>query len=418
MKIENGNLQASSEELAAAAQCFDLPTNSLSRIPATEFSESDQDAMQGLFADLHEEMQDYYISQLRALAEPEETGVLHFTVDQQSLSRDILCWNRRIMPDEVVLLLSLEEGWEIRRMGQEDLAETMQEILQLETLPEDSMRFERPISSRALPAFLRICDLLWEGRLIGMVSHQLIHDQFSDSDLREVLEASGAEDFRWCSLFFEKLLPVSVSGLQLAKDTGEILRELENLELIQPDDQSEEDESYTLTTAGERVAKTLWNHQSKIGLRVTREREDGSSGHEVFFLVRSPHDVFLFDLAGKESVVASLPREGVDTLLSLLSGKAETVASEQPASESGDSSEPREPGLTCPHCNEAISPDRTQCPACGKSVETEESHPAPPPLPEAKQAGAESDETGFCPQCGAEVNPGAHFCSHCGKSLG
>ncbi len=35
MKIENGNLQASSEELAAAAQCFDLPTNSLSRIPAT-----------------------------------------------------------------------------------------------------------------------------------------------------------------------------------------------------------------------------------------------------------------------------------------------------------------------------------------------------------------------------------------------
>lgn len=430
MKIENGNVNASSEELAAAISSLNLETNRLSRIPGVPFGTEHEEAVADFASQVHEDFGNLLVGSLETLAAPDRVGVLHYALGDESISRAILAWNAAALPGEVVLLVKAPDGWEIQRRTIESLGNTFSEILLAEEFPPRGSLLSRPISSRALPAFLVLCDLLREGRLFALLSHQVSSGKFTDAGLREALEAAHAEDFRWPSLFFDKLLPSPMSDLGLVENTGEILREWQNLELVQevPGDAA----TYELTAAGSRIARALWHHHTLLGLRVTVEREDGSRGHEVFFLVRALHDLFLFDVAGGESVISSLSSGDLEALIPLLAGRAELVSSRPPEAEP-DTKAGRAATRSCAACGEQVEATNTFCSACGMPMPGARNAPpaaepekprTPVPRPEPRRrvspaAPAQEAKPGptFCTKCGAKLSPGGRFCQKCGNPV-
>ena len=66
---------------------------------------------------------------------------------------------------------------------------------------------------------------------------------------------------------------------------------------------------YAFSDAGELIADGLLHAVSKVALRVSKFVGEGEVGHEALLFVRDPNYLWLFDVAGKEGVIANLDRQ-------------------------------------------------------------------------------------------------------------
>jgi len=136
-------------------------------------------------------------------------------------------------------------------------------------------------------------------------------------------------------------------------------------------------EFYELSEVGEMVADGLWHEVSKAALGVTTKRSDGALGHEVVFLARSSFNLFLFDLAGREGVIATLGSADLENILGQVLAPPpatithhEEVIAEQEADE--DRTVQRAGKQFCSQCGQPTQEEDRFCSSCGATLIAQE----------------------------------------------
>lgn len=436
MKLENGDLTCTAPELAALADHFNTESGPLSRLPELDFGEAERAAVASWLSQTSDPFRDDVGSWLRQLGAPNRVGVMHQTIGDEEIGRAMLAWADEI-PGQVVMLMNTGSQCVIRAYPIQSLVETFHEVLMV-TEPTRVTPFARRLSAEALIVFVAIADLLKEHRLYSLLTQHLPSGKFTQQGVADMIGVMGQTDFRWPGRFIDKVMPRPVATLELQDDLVRIFRELQDLEMIMDTTDDEGVACYQLTDFGEVPARVLWDHITKIGLRISLMREDGKRGNEIFLFVRSPADLCLFDVGGSESIATTLGpaqlRQFVSGLLVNPSEKGEGVVETE--REEGGS-------LSCPSCGGKIADGAAHCPDCGMAVYPQK-QPAfdkladEPPVkktPKARPVVRESaktldatvisagDETAapaakFCRKCGAELdNAAAAFCRKCGAKL-
>lgn len=371
MKVSKGELVLTGAELAAAPARLGLLVGPLSRIPQVANTEGDAAAVASFFAEAREPVAALWRGAIATLARPGRIGVLHYALGEESLARAILAWGPDTL-EEAVLMVSRAEDWVIRRTTAEELAATIRSVLLEGTAPSPSP-LRVVLSQDAALIFLAVLHALRAARLKSLLDHAVAPIAFTVAAIAEVLEDSGVDDFRWPLLFWDKVLPFSLDGISWDGRIAPALTELRTRGLIE--EVKGAADTWMLTPLGYPLAVADAQHLTKVGLRVTKTRDEDLKAHETFLFQRSLQDVLLIDLGGREAVIASL---GFGDLGKLLTGV-----------------------LTPPA--DAIAP--------------KEQVPPPLPTPTSPEAAAPARSAPrFCASCGAKLVPGAKFCRECGAS--
>jgi hypothetical protein len=183
-------------------------------------------------------------------------------------------------------------------------------LVQRTLAADDSLRGDRlglSLSTPAALAFLAAADQLRRAGLIALVRHEEVPDIFSPQEVAARLQESDVEDFRWVLPFLEKLLPLPVKEMAVAKDPIPALAELTQCGLVAPFDESAPPKLFELTEAGSFVAAGIRHEASRACLGVTALHEDDVTGHDAYLFVRSPYNLFMIHLSG--------PVAGLSTVL-------------------------------------------------------------------------------------------------------
>lgn len=438
MKLDDGELVATGAELAAAPAVFNFPLGELARVPRVSNTDRDAEAVKIFFNGLSEDFEAINKAAIATLANPSRIGVFHYTLGEESISRAILAWGKETA-DRVVLMVSAGGGdWRIRVESVDSLMKTISSVL-MDRAPLLPVDIRSSVTQEAALVFLAALHLLRESRMLALISHHEPATDFTVDSVEDVLNDSGTEDFRWPFFFFDKVLPFSTNGVSWSESMASSLKELAGRDLVREVKGSQEG-SWQLTPTGYRVFLATHHHLTKVGLRVTELNDDGLKGHEGIFLIRSMQDLFLFDLAGKEAVIASVDMGGMETLV------RDILAIDEVAADA--LSNIVSPQRSCPACASRIPTDALQCPVCGISIaasaggerpQTAQRKVVPPPVkvkspikktikrqPPRKKSQAATGppplklpitSTGYCAHCGGEVHEGTQYCGHCGKKI-
>ncbi|SMH30840.1 zinc ribbon domain-containing protein [Maritimibacter sp. HL-12] len=384
MKLVKGDLIATGAELVAAPAVLGLNVGPLARLPQVRPAAAAEQSVAACLAGLRAPVAADIRALLATLANPLRIGTLHYALGEESLTRAILAWG----PDsgaKAVLMVSRAEDWAIRAVSATDLADTIASVL-LEDLPLAPARLQKALSPDAALVFLAALHALRAGRLKALLAHDFAPVAFTPGAIAEALEDVGAEDFRWPLLFLDKVLPFSLDGLNWEARIGPALGSLADRGLVERVKKSKT--TWMLTPLGYQLAVADAQHLTKVGLRVTATTDEDLKGHEAFLFLRSVQDVMLYDLGGREAVIASIPFADLRSLLAtVLTPPAKAVA--------GGAEKMPDPQI-CPTCGHVLEPAAKFCPACGAKVA-------------AARGGARS-----CASCGAPLVKGAKFCADCG----
>ncbi len=438
MKLDDGELVATGAELAAAPAVFNLLLGDMSRLPRVPSTVLDQEEVKGFFDGLSEDFAAMNKAAVATLANPSRIGVLHYTLGEESISRAILAWGKPTGSRVVLMVSGGSEGWRIRVEPIDSLVKTISSVL-LERIPLLPVDIRCSVTQEAALVFLAVHHLLRESRMLALLSHREPTSAFSAESVEEVLNDSGTEDFRWPFFFLDKVLPFSANGVSWGESIPSALGELAARGLLRKSGDAKE-KAWELTQTGYRVFLAAHHHLTKVGLRITELDESGRKAHEALLLIRSLQDLFLFDLAGREAVVASVDMEGMRKLVGQLLSLDGMAA---------------DPGAmrSCPACAARIPATAAVCPECGMALaaspgkgapESMDGPPAAPPIPPPplhpemtppprrprkpvrKRRSAASGppampppqpRPAFCANCGAELAPGTKFCGGCGHQI-
>ena len=389
MKLINGELVATSAELVAAPAVLDLTTGPLTRMPRVRSNERDSAAVRAFFNEARPEIGALYKDMLATLAAPVRIGTLHYALGEEALTRMILAWGPETGENAVVMIhRGNETGWAIARSEATALTNLVSSVM-LGDVPLKPNGLHAALSQDSVLVFLAVLHLLRHGRLNALIAHEPSPVGFNAAAIPEAMEDTVAEDYRWPLLFFDKVLPLSLSGLAWAKNTGPALKELADRGLVEKVARTKD--TWALTPLGYQVAVADAQHLTKAGLRITQSVEESLKAHETFLLMRSMQDIFMIDLGGKEGVIASVSLENLETLIkTVLTPPAALLAGSAPAA----APEPD----TCVKCGQALAPGAKFCPSCGHKV------------------GAAATKA-TCTSCGAPLAPGAKFCAKCGAPV-
>ncbi len=303
-------------------------------------------------------------------------------------NRAILAWGPETGAD-AVLMVSRAEDWAIRTVGADELSDTVASAL-LQDIPLSPMSLQKALSPDAALVFLAALHTLRAGRLQALLTHDLAPVAFTPGAIAETLEDVAEEDFRWPFLFLDKVLPFSLNGLDWEARIPPALVSLADRGLAERVKRSKT--TWMLTPLGYQLTVADAQHLTKVGLRVTATTDEDLKGHEAFLFLPSVQDVVMYDLGGREAVIASLAFEDLRTLLTaVLTPPAKALAGGDPKPPSA---------ATCATCGHALAPGAKFCPACGGKV-------APVVV-----GGGDT-----CASCGAALVAGAKFCAACGAKV-
>jgi len=387
MKLLKGELIATGAELVAAPAVLDLPVGALSRLPPIRPAATAGQVVTDFLAGLRPPVAADIRAMLATLANPLRIGTLHYALGEESLTRAILAWGVETGAD-AVLMVSRAEDWAIRTVSAEALADTVASVL-LEDVPLSPARLQKALSPDAALVFLAALHALRAGRLAAHLAHDIAPVAFTPGAIAEALEDVGEVDFRWPLLFLDKVLPFSLNGLNWEEQIAPALGSLADRGLVERVKKSKT--TWMLTPLGYQLAVADAQHLTKVGLRVTATTDEELKGHEAFLFLRSLQDVVMYDLGGREAVIASIPFADLRSLLAtVLTPPAKAVA--------GRAAKPAAT-QACATCGHALVPGAKFCPACGAKV------------------GAQSSTASTCATCGAALATGAKFCASCGAKV-
>jgi hypothetical protein len=368
MKLSKGELVLSAAELSAAPAALGLPVGSASRIPVVRATPADEAAVTAFFEGASEAVRDLWHGAIATLARPVRTGVLHHALAEETSGRTILAFGPETGTDAVTLT-NAGTDWSIGRRRVDDLVGTIRAIL-LDGVPLSPMPERVVVSQDAALVFLAVLHVLRVGRLKALLEHEISPVAFTPDALLAAFDAAALDDFRWPLLFFDKVLPASLDGVEWESRIPAALADLAKHGLIT---ETKHTDTWIPTPLGWRFVAADAQHLTRVGVRVGDVRADGVEAHETFLLERTLQDVVMIDLGGREAVVASLVFEDLTKLL---------VAA-----------------LTPPP--ELLAPPK---PATLRAA--------------AESAAAQRPAPRFCASCGAKLKPGAKFCAECGAPIG
>jgi hypothetical protein len=424
MNYEGKDLVATGAELVAASSLIGEPYGSLSRLPRVLPTPEVEAGVKAFLEQLTPERRNITTAMISAVANPGRAGTLHYTLGDLEVRRVILAWHPATGPAWTFMFFGGTQ-WHLRLVEPEELLRVLMEVLQSDT-PLRSTPYRCCLNTSSSLLFLGILHLLQAAHLHACLGHVESPVSFDPNVLPDVMHEGSTEDFRWPLYFFDKVLPHSVEVMPWTEELAPALADLVAHDLIKP-----EGGDYALTPAGFAFAAAFRHHLTKIGLRFTSQNDAEIETHEAVLLVRSPHDLHLLDVGGKESALASLTLEDSRKLLAQMIHIG-PAAAESTASAAAPVAVPAPAAKrTCTVCGARFALDADACPTCGTPVHPDEmpaaftpphiaeppTHSAtPPPLPRM-QAPAPAGPP-LCKQCGKPLAKAtAKFCGHCGSPV-
>ncbi|MCP5541770.1 MAG: zinc ribbon domain-containing protein [Akkermansiaceae bacterium] len=413
MKLDSGELIATGAELSAAPGALGLDPSELSRLPRIGHTPTDEETVRAFLATLSDDFAAVYRAALETLARPDRVGVLHYSLGEESVSRAILAWGAPTGRGIVLMVRGDGDQWRLRVEPAESLRKTIATVV-LEDTPLSPVDIRCAVTHEAAAVFLAAIHLLRENRLLAMLSHREAPRAFDEGSLADVLKDSGTEDFRWSLPFFDKVMPVNPGEISWEKIVPGALGELAARDLVAP---AADGKTWHLTASGYRIALADHHQLTKFGLRISEINKTGKVGHEGLLGIRSLHDLFLFNLAGREAVVAAADFNSLGKLLEPFLFR-ETLERTRKTETTGNGQE--HGSRSCPACAARIPADAAFCKHCGMALTTAKvsaTEPRPEPESEPKAAPPALPRRKFCAHCGAPLKPTAKFCGGCGKAI-
>lgn len=410
MNYEGKDLVATGAELVAASAHIGEAYGSLSRLPRVLPTAEVEAAVKAFLDQLPNERRQITSAMIAAVANPGRAGTLHYTLGDVEVRRGILAWHPAVGPAWTYMFFA-GSRWHLRLLMPDELLQVLMEVLQ-EDIPLRSTPYRCCLNTSSALLFLGILHLLHAAHLQACLSHVESPLSFDPTVLPDVMHEGGTEDFRWPLYFFDKVLPHSVEVMPWQEDIAAALADLAAHDLIAPSGSE-----YRLTPNGFAFAAGFRHHLTKIGLRFTGQNAADIEAHEALLLIRSPHDLHLLDVGGKESALASLTLADSRKLLEgmLRIGPAETESS-PPAAPSASK-------RTCTVCGARFGMEENVCPTCGTPAHVEAASlpaaaphaaVAPPPLPQPPPAPT----LPLCKKCGKPLAKAtSKFCGSCGAPV-
>jgi hypothetical protein len=413
MNYEGKDLVATGAELVAASSLIGEPYGNLSRLPRVLPTPEVEDGVKAFLEQLAPERRNITTAMISAVANPGRAGTLHYTLGDLEVRRVILAWHPATGPAWTFMFFGGTQ-WHLRLVEPEELLRVLMEVLQSDT-PLRSTPYRCCLNTSSSLLFLGILHLLQAAHLHACLSHVESPVSFDPNVLPDVMHEGSTEDFRWPLYFFDKVLPHSVEVMPWAEELAPALADLVAHDLIKP-----EGGDYALTPAGFAFAAAFRHHLTKIGLRFTSQNDAEIETHEAVLLIRSPHDLHLLDVGGKESALASLTLADARNLLAELFhvGPATPAA---PVSTNAPAATPAAK-RTCTVCGARYAMEADVCPTCGTPAHAEavQKHAAPAsePKPAAATPPLPANAPPVCKQCGKPLAKAtSKFCGHCGAPL-
>lgn len=416
MNYEGKDLVATGAELVAAAALIGEPYGSLSRLPRVKPSSDVEASVKAFMEELSSERRQITGAMIAAVANPGRAGTLHYTLGDLDVRRVILAWHPTTGTAWTFMFFGGTQ-WHLRLIEPDELLQVLMDVLQ-ENMPLRSTPYRCCLNTSSSLLFLGILHLLQAAHLHACLGHVESPISFVPSVLPDVMHEGSTEDFRWPLYFFDKVLPHSVEVMPWAEDLAPALADLVAHDLIKP-----QGGDYALTPAGFAFAVAFRHHLTKIGLRFTSQNDADIETHEAMLLVRSPHDLHLLDVGGKESALASLTLADARKLLGelLQIGPATTPA---PSTTAAASATPAPAAKrTCTVCGARFATDAPACPTCGTPVHAESAAANPEPQPSVKppqssHAAVPLSSPPVCKHCGKPLAKAtSKFCGHCGTPV-
>jgi len=328
MQIDQGDFLLTEAELYAALNSLGLTPNDLGLQPP---SLEGQEIAADIYGTLDASLRSKFKEAMTTLTVPAKMAQFHYTVADESISRSILAWP----PDEGDTIVAVVRTGANRRVSirsESDMGLLIAKLLGA----NDSLREEGIsllLSTEGILVFLAIVEHLRLVRYHSIQTHTEPVNIFNQEEVLARLADASTEDFRWPLLFVEKVMPVSITAALSPEDVARAIEELILVGLVDSVDETGVVQVYELAEAGVRIADSIVHEVSKVALGISAFREDDEIGHEVMLLVRSSFDLFLFDLAGQQGVVASLSAEALNQLMKHVLSRPSFAPPEMPAPE-------------------------------------------------------------------------------------
>lgn len=421
MNYEGKDLVATGAELVAAAAHIGEAYGSLSRLPRVLPTAEVEAEVKAFLDQLPNERRQTTSAMIAAVANPGRAGTLHYTLGDVEVRRCILAWHPAAGRSWTFMFFA-GTRWHLRLLTPEELLLVLMEVLQKD-IPLRSTPYRCCLNTSSSLLFLGILHLLHAAHLQACLSHVESPLSFDPAVLPDILHEGGTEDFRWPLYFFDKVLPHSVEIMPWQEEMNAALADLAAHDLIAPGGSD-----YRLTTNGFAFAAGFRHHLTKIGLRFTSQNAADVEAHEALLLVRSPHDLHLLDIGGRESALASLTLVDAQKLLEgLLSmGPAGAGSAEETAAH-GAATTASAARRTCTVCGARFAMEDAVCPTCGTPAPGDSAplaaaaapppaaapqpFAAPPPLPQAPALP-------LCKKCGRPLaRATSKFCGNCGAPV-
>ncbi|MBN8420175.1 MAG: zinc ribbon domain-containing protein [Verrucomicrobia bacterium] len=408
MNYEGKDLVATGAELVAASAHIGEAYGSLSRLPRILPTAEVEAQVKAFLEQLPPERSQVTSAMIAAVANPGRAGTLHYTLGDVEVRRGILAWHPAIGTAWTYMFFA-GSRWHLRLLTPEEMLRVLMEVLQ-ESLPLRSTPYRCCLNTSSSLLFLGILHLLHAAHLQACLSHVESPLSFDPTVLPDILHEGGTEDFRWPLYFFDKVLPHSVEVMPWNEEMAAALADLVKHDLIAPSGSD-----YQLTPNGFAFAAGFRHHLTKIGLRFTSQNAAAVEAHEALLLVRSPHDLHLLDVGGKESALASLTLADARKLLEVQLHVGPAGAE---SAETAPHATTAAAKRTCTVCGARFSMGEKVCPTCGTPAHADSAPApaatAPPPLPQVPRESA----IPLCKKCGKPLAKAtSKFCGSCGAPV-
>jgi zinc-ribbon domain len=362
VETETKTLFLSDKELTAISRYCNCRENTLSLIPAVQPSSSEKAKAVMEFQNLEESNRLLYSGAIATLAQPAQTGKFHYSIADQALSQLFLAWSSEDQ-ESVASLARTGETLALRKTSVSEVKTLLTQVVALDTAVP-STKISLTLSAAATLVFMAIMDYYRKEWYHSLLNHSVPNRIFSVVDVLERIYDTSSEDFRWPLIFFDKVLPMSISSSFTEEEVFSALKELTDIGLLMRDEAEEGEQGlalYALTVAGDLITDGFLHDISKAGLSVSALVDNGQIGYEALLFLRDTNYLWLIDISGNRGAIANINNTSFDALLLKIMVPPKTLPTK-----------PSQPGSTlCAQCGSEAGPEDRFCSNCGAKMREE-----------------------------------------------
>jgi hypothetical protein len=259
------------------------------------------------FGRLTDAQQQEILNAVKTLYLPECSILWHETIVDQSITRSAAVWDSASPKTWAVISWNGDGIW-LRRRSASELALGLEHFLAIYPgLRSNGLHLL--LSTAAALTTMAALDHSILVEMLAKLQHASPTAVFGVNEIQSRFEQASVEDFRWPLLFLQKLTPVDILELVERERLLACLNELVEAGLLVRVENKEyqaEDVLFAFSEAGGLLRQGFLHETSKVAWRVSALSSDGNVSHEVFFFLRDPLGLWMFDLTGGEAAITDL----------------------------------------------------------------------------------------------------------------